>query len=450
MNPGWRPKRVSAQLPGPKGAEFHRRAGRVLSAGVASHFISPVVQEGKRDFMLIDPDGNEFLDGVSAWGAEPYGVDREEVREAIFEVWRSQGMQISQAVPSEPALALAERLVALAPESITRVEFSVTGTQAVDSAVRLMREATGRPLILVFGPVYHGESTTTAAAASSDVAGVSDGATVFAPGIIHIPYPGLLDSPLTFNYSGGEEVITFLEEWVLQYQISPSQVAGILIEPIATEGGVTIPSKSFWDKLSMLVQKHDWLFCLDEVQTGMGRTGTVFAAERWGLQPDAILLGKGLSAGGLPISAILGSERLLGESELTLGSTFGWTPAACAGALAGIDILLNGETLPHIKVLEERANTILAPVRGLPGVTSTVGVGAEVGVTFDRNQDDGRTGADINNAVHARMLNAGVIGLSEASKRVYRLQPPLTIPIGKWEYMLHALREAVMDELFTG
>ena len=440
----WRPRRTTTDLPGPKCREFHARAEQVLNSGTAGWFLSPVVQDRKDGFLIVDLDGNEFIDGISGWGAEPYGPDHPVVREALMDSWRRHGLQISLSVPSPPVLALAERLVSLAPASITRAELSVTGTQAVESAVRLMREATGRPLILVFGPVYHGESTTLTASMSSDAAGVADGATAFAPGIVHVPYPNLAGSPLALN--DGEESIDFLEQWVLEYQLSPEQIAGVLIEPVATEGGVTIPGSGFWRRLVNLCDRHGWLLGLDEVQTGMGRTGTVFAAERWGLQPDLIVLGKGLSAGGAPISAILGSERVMGSSEVSLGSTFGWVPPAAAAALAGIDVLLGG-TLQHVQWMEEQAVQVVGGLVALDGVQSANVAGAEVGVGFQKVVHDGRTGVEVNAAVHARLLDAGVLGLGESHKRHYRLQPPLTLPKREWLYALEALRAAVQAEL---
>jgi 4-aminobutyrate aminotransferase-like enzyme len=440
----WRPKRVTSELPGPKGAAFHRRADMVLNAGTAGWFLSPVVQAHKEGCLIVDLDGNEFIDGISAWGAEPYGPDHPAVRAAMESAWRSHGVQISLSVPSLPVIDLAERLVSLAPASITRAELSVTGTQAVESTVRLMREATGRPIVLVFGPVYHGESTTLTAAMSSDVAGVADGATSFAPGIVHVPYPNLPGSPLPLN--DGEESIDYIEKWLLEYQLSPRQIAGVLIEPIATEGGVTIPGRGFWQRLSSLCDRHGWLLALDEVQTGMGRTGTVFAAERWNLQPDLLILGKGLCAGGAPISAILGSEKAMGASEISLGSTFGWVPAAAAAAIAGIDVLLDG-VLAHVQWMEHAALGRLSPLRHLDGVLSVNAAGAEIGVGFASTVPDGRSGVSVNRAVHARMLDAGVLGLGESHKRHYRLQPPLTLPEREWHYALDALSSAVTAEL---
>jgi len=440
----WRPRRVTSELPGPKCAAFHKKAARVLNSGTVAHFLSPVVQAYKEGDLIVDLDGNEFIDGLSGWGAEPYGPAHPIIKRALEEAWLQHGMQISQAVPSPPVLALAERLVELAPASITRAEFSVTGTQAVESAVRLMRETTGRPIILVFGPVYHGESTTLTASMSSDISGVSDGATAFSPGIVHIPYPNMADSPLTAM--GGEEVIDFLEQWVLEYQLSPKQIAGVLIEPIATEGGVTVPGAAFWEKLTDMCARHNWLLAVDEVQTGMGRTGTVFASERWQLQPDIIILGKGLSAGGAPISAVLGSERVMGNNDMTLGSTFGWVPPAAAAALAGIDLLLGG-TLEHVQWMAGEAERRLAPLANVEGVLSVNVAGAEVGIAFNKVIADGRSGADINNAVHKRMLDAGVLGLSESEKKHYRLQPPLTLQNLVWVYALDSLCAAVLEEL---
>ena len=129
--------------------------------------------------------------------------------------------------------------------------------------------------------------------------------------------------------------IDFIEDWLLVHQVEPEQVAGVLIEPIAGEGGILIPSDAFWRRLTALCERFGWLMILDEVQTGMGRCGPMFAAERWDLRPDLLLLGKGFAAGGQPIAAVLGTEDVLADSDIHSGGTFAWVPAACAGALAG-------------------------------------------------------------------------------------------------------------------
>ena len=297
-----------------------------------------------------------------------------------------------------------------------------------------MRATTGRPTVIVFGPVYHGESSTLAASLSSDRAGVANHAAAFTAGIVHVPYPGT---------APGVDALPFLTDWVLRYQVDPATVAGVLIEPVSTEGGVLCPPAQFWDDLTQVCTEHRWLLAVDEVQTGMGRLGGVFAIDRWGVQPDLLLLGKGLSAGGMPIAAILGSERVMARSDLSQGSTFGWQPAACAAALAGLDVLTDPGTLAHVADMERLAEDILEPLRHVPWVRRVTVMGAEVAVEYDLGDWD--TTCQFTGTLTTRLLERGVVGIGEDDKVFYRLQPPLLLPLPLWQYALTQVRDTLTD-----
>ena len=122
-----------------------------------------------------------------------------------------------------------------------------------------------------------------------------------------------------------------MEDWLLVHQVEPDQIAGVLIEPVLTEGGVVVPSPAFWERLNELRRRYGWLLILDEVQTGIGRCGTLFGAELHGLEPDLLLLGKGFAGGGQPIAAVLGREEVLADADGGAGGTFAWVPAGAPG-----------------------------------------------------------------------------------------------------------------------
>ena len=436
----WRPVKLTP-VPGPVSRRMRAVSSRCLNAGTDQQTLVPFVQDHKRQGVIVDVDGNEYVDGICAWGAEPWGVADLEIRAAMMNAWDVQGAQLSCSILTPEAIRLAERLIALAPASITRAEFSVTGTQAVESAVRLMRAATGRGVILVFGPVYHGESTSLTAAMSSDGARSSRGAHVFAPGIVHIPYPCQAGSPFRPGESGNAEDVLHYLAWVLEHQVAPDQVAGVVIEPVATEGGVFAPSQEFWNSLGALCVKHGWVLCLDEVQTGMGRCGSVLAVDLWeGIEPDLVILGKGLSGGGMPISAILGSDRVMAGSQLSQGSTFGWQPAACAAALASIDILTRPGVLEYVRWMGGEALRILSPLVSLDHVVGARAFGAEVVLGYQLLMPDG-----LNRSVflHEYLLEHGVVAMCDEEKPFVRLQPALNLNRDLWRYALHTLADAV-------
>ncbi len=307
------------RYPAPAALRPLARKDAVLQGPLRDGRNVPLVLAGKSGHLLTDLDGNVFADHVSAWGAAPYGAQPPHVREAVVAAWDRYGMEISQYICSEPVVELAERLVALAPPGITRVAPTVTGTEAVEGAVKLVREATGRPIILGFLGQYHGESTYLTAASSTDLPGNTSGYAQYVPGVVLVPYPQSFRAPFHDGQGPYDDtmVLDYLRDWVLRYQVEPDQVAGVLIEPVAGEAGILAPSQAFWDGLTGMCSEFGWKLILDEVQTGMGRCGDVFAAERWDLRPDLLLVGKGVTGGGQAVAGVLGTDELMARRRLT-------------------------------------------------------------------------------------------------------------------------------------
>jgi 4-aminobutyrate aminotransferase-like enzyme len=318
----------------------------------------------------------------------------------------------------------------------------------VEAAVKFMREATRRPLILTFGGQSHGESTYMAAGASSDLSNVSSGRTQYVSGVVMVPYPNRFRSP--FRRGPGPfddcEVLDYLD-YLLVQQVHPGQVAGVLIEPVLGEGGIHAPSQRFWDRLQALCRRWGWLLCLDEVQTCMGRCGTMFAMQRWdGIDPDLLLLGKAFAAGGQPIAAILGTDAVMSQTELHLGSTYGFAPAACAGAQAGIARILAGGVLENALALERIFKEVLTPLRStVEHVGDVRAVGAMAAVEFVTDKASHRPAPAFQHAVHHACLRRGVLGISQRGKWHYRLQPALTMPPAVFRHSCEKIAEAIHE-----
>jgi 4-aminobutyrate aminotransferase/4-aminobutyrate aminotransferase/(S)-3-amino-2-methylpropionate transaminase len=210
-----------------------------MTASNDDHAMYPLAEVGKRGYLIVDADGNSFADHMSAWGASPFGPTPMAVKQAMESTWDRHGMQISGWLPNQAAFSLVEKLSQIAPGRLNRVEYSVSGTLAVEGAVKFMREATRRPLIITFGGQYHGESTYMTAGASSDLSNVSTGRTQFVSGVVMVPYPNRFRSP--FRRGAGPvdecEVLDYLD-YLLVQQVHPGQVAGVLIEPVLGEGGI--------------------------------------------------------------------------------------------------------------------------------------------------------------------------------------------------------------------
>jgi 4-aminobutyrate aminotransferase-like enzyme len=348
---------------------------------------------------------------------------------------------------------LAERLVALAPGRISRAAFCVTGTEAVEGAVKLAREATGRPMILGFLGQYHGESTYLTAAGSTDVASNTSGNAQYVSGFVFAPYPNRFRAPFHDGPGPYDDTmyLGYIEDWLLRHQVAPDQIAGVLIEPVAGEGGILAPSQGFWDGLVRLCREYGWLLLLDEVQSGLGRCGPLFAGDLWGLEPDVLLLGKGIAAGGQPLAAILGTEEVMAGSHAHLGGTYAWEPAACAGALAGLDLLTatgpdGGGVLSNVAELERIALAELGPlVDEVDQVGDVRAVGAWACVEFVTDSATIRPDAAFQHQVHLAALRRGVLAISEAEKNLYRMQPALTMEPDLFAWSCRQVADAVRE-----
>ncbi len=444
--------RVLTSLPGPRSAELLARKDTVLQGPLRDSVNIPLVVGSKSGHLLTDVDGNVFADHVSAWGASPYGAQPPHVREAVMSAWDRYGMEISQYISSEPVVELAERLVALAPSGITRVAPTVTGTEAVEGAVKLAREATGRPIILGFLGQYHGESTYLTAASSTDLPGNTSGYAQYVPGVILLPYPQSFRAPFHDGPGPYDDtmVLDYLRDWVLRYQVEPEQVAGVLIEPVAGEAGILAPSQAFWDGLTAMCAEFGWKLILDEVQTGLGRCGTVFAAGLWDLRPDLLLVGKGVTGGGQAVAGVLGTEEMMADSTSHLGGTYAWEPAACAGALAGLDLLADGTVLANTHELERIAREELYPlVDELPLVGDVRAVGAWACVELVAEPGTVTPAPDLQHAMHLAALRRGVLAISEPSKPLYRMQPALTMEPELFRWSCQQVADAAREVTAT-
>jgi 4-aminobutyrate aminotransferase/4-aminobutyrate aminotransferase/(S)-3-amino-2-methylpropionate transaminase len=356
------------------------------------------------------------------------------------------GLEITDYVPSPPPLALARRLIEIAPDGLTRVAPGISGTEVVEQAVKLAREATGRPMILSFLGQYHGESTYLTAALGTDLAEVTSNSAQYVSGVVFAPYPNAFRAPFHRGPGPFDDTlyVDFIEDWIAVHQVEPEQLAAVLIEPIAGEGGVLIPSAAFWDRLVSFCSRYGIKIILDEVQTGIGRSGYMFAAERWDLKPDLLLLAKGLAGGAMPIAAILGTEAIMARSETGGSGTYAWVPPACAGALANIDLIIRDRVLENVQRLEAIVRRELVPlVDSVEQVGDVRVAGAMIGIEFVRSKESGRPAPAFQSAVHAEALRRGVFGMTQTGKWVYRLQPALNMPPSLFEWSCHRVADAI-------
>ncbi|HEX3929220.1 MAG TPA: aminotransferase class III-fold pyridoxal phosphate-dependent enzyme [Nocardioides sp.] len=417
------------ELPGPRTVAQRARESAVLYRGTGDH-LAPLVMARKTGFVVEDLDGNLFLDMASASASVPLGAAHPRILEAALGAISRYGNEDAHAITSELVAPLAERLVDLGPEGCSRVDIALNGTEAVEIAIRLMRRATGRPLILAFMGSYHGESSMTVSL-GAEVAELSRGVRAVVPGFVHVPYPNPYRSPFGEPRPGGtgDATVDYLRDHLLFHAIDPADVAGVVIEPVLGSGGVIEPPPTFFPALQDLCREHDWLLCADEVKTGCGRTGTFLAVERLGVRPDLVCLGKGLGGGVAPIGAVLGSERVLGAfDDVATGSTWAWLPGSCAAALAMLDELHRPGVLEHVRAIEERSREVFGALaehhQALGDVRS---VGALTALELVRDRTTRERDPERQEAVSAAMFRRGL--LADSSTTSINVQPSLVTPL---------------------
>jgi 4-aminobutyrate aminotransferase-like enzyme len=429
--------------PGPRSVELLRRLEPIAYPGL-THGLAPFVMHRKWGYAIEDVDGNVYLDMISAMASVPLGACREDLMDPAVEALRRFGNEDSHFYPHDPMIRLAERLVQITPPSLTRVDIALNGTEAVETAIKFMRRSTGRPVIISFLGQYHGESTTTASLGAEHNE-ISHGMRQLSSGFVHVPYPSPYRTPFPDPRPGGtgDATIDYLRDHVLFHQVHPDEVAGVFIEPIVGSGGVLIPPDPFWPALVDLCREHGWLLGVDEVKSGFGRTGAMWAVDRWGVEPDLMCLGKALGGGVMPIGAVLGSERAMGTfDDVPTGSTWAWLPAACAAALETIRAFEEESVLDNVRLLDEEGHRLLGQLRDRFEPIGDVRVaGGYQAVEFVKDRTTKERAPELQEAVAREALARGLI--ADSSTTSYNLQPSLVRPLEAYRAAINILGESI-------
>ena len=438
---------IRVEMPGPRSREVRARELRALYRGTGEH-LAPTVMSRKSGFVIEDLDGNLLLDMASASASVPLGACHPRLLAAAETALRRYGSEDTHVLTNEYVAPLAERLIELAPPGCTRVDFALNGTEAVETALRLMRRATGRPLVLGFLGGYHGETSATASL-GAEIAQLGRGVRAITPGYFHIPYPNPYRSPFAGSRSRGtgDSTVDYLRDHVLFHAVDPADVAGVVIEPVLGSGGVVTPPPSFFPALTELCDEFGWLLCADEVKTGCGRCGTFLAVQRLGVEPDLICLGKALGGGVAPIGAVLGSERVLGSfDDLSTGSTWAWLPMSCAAALALLDELTRPGVLDHVLEIEERSRATFGALANVYEVIGDVRVaGALTAVEFVRDRESRERDTRLQDMVATEAFARGL--LTDSSTTSLNIQPSLITPLEVIDQAADILADALTSVL---
>lgn len=343
-----------------------------------------------------------------------------------------------QVVPYESAVALAERINAAAPiAGPAKTAFFTTGAEAVENAVKIARCATGRPGVIAFAGAFHGR-TLMGMALTGKVAPYKLGFGPFPSDVYHVPFPSEL---------GGISVQDSLKaiDHLFKADIDPRRVAAIIVEPVQGEGGFNVAPVALMEGLCAICDEHGIMMIADEIQTGFGRTGKLFAMEHFGVQPDLVTMAKSLS-GGLPLSAVCGRAKVMdAPAPGGLGGTYAANPLAVAAAHAVFETIDKEGLLQRASQLGAKLRAFLQEQRKEHrSIADVRGLGSMSAVEFC--EADGTPGAAIAQRVQQAALKRGLILLTcGVHANVIRFLYPLTIPQPQFDAALEVLAEALRE-----
>lgn len=426
---------LGTALPGPKAREVLASDVAITSPSLPRAY--PMVPVRGAGAAVEDIDGNLFLDcnagiAVNSTGhAHPTVVDA--VRRQAEDLLHYSASDFYLPIYSQMCHALADTAPMSGP---VRVFLSNSGAEAVEGAMKLVRHATGRSGIIAFFGAFHGRSygamTLTASKAK-----YHKGFGPLLPGVHHVPYAGFMperDDPDSDRWY----TVEYLRDVLFRYQVDPHEIAAIFVEPIQGEGGYIVPPAGWLKAVHRLCREYGILLVADEVQSGMGRTGRMWAIEHTGVEPDVLITAKGL-ASGLPLGGFMARADLMESwSAGAHGSTYGGSPLPCAAGLATIDVIREENLLANAT---ERGEQLIAGLTKLrrrhpETVTDVRGLGLMIGVEFR----DGATAEK----VQAACFQRGLLVL-EAGENVIRMSPPLVITAEQADTALALFSAAVAE-----
>lgn len=389
---------IKTEIPGPKSREIARERERFVASPMGS--LAPFYIERGHGAVVEDVDGNRFLDFTGGWGCLVVGHSHPRVISAVKDQAEKFLHTDFTAVPYKPFADLAKMIAERAPGNFEKqVAFFNSGAEAVENAVKIAKGVTHRKAIVVFENAFHGRTLLTMtmthrAMPYKYIYGP------FASEVYRLPFP----NPHTNKMRIGDF------EQVLKDNVYPEDVAAIVIEPIQGEGGFNVPPEGFLEELRAVCDKYGIMLVADEVQSGYGRTGKLFAIQNWNVVPDLISLGKSIAAG-LPLSAVVGKkeyfDKLPGSS---IGSTFGGNPVACR---AGIEVLhiideekLLDRAVEYGKIIDENFKELQ---KKYSVVGETRGIGAMRAIEFVKDRDTWEPDSETAKAVIMESLQNGLI-----------------------------------------
>jgi 4-aminobutyrate aminotransferase/(S)-3-amino-2-methylpropionate transaminase len=418
---------LKTEVPGPRSRALLARRLAAVPRG-PYNASSIFVKEG-RGATVTDVDGNRLLDFAGGIGCLNVGHANEEVVRAASAQLARMTHGCFHVTPYEGYVSLAERLNALAPGAFAKkTVFANSGAEAVENAVKIARAATGRPAVLAFEDGFHGR-TLLALSLTSKVHPYKAGFGPFAPEIYRAPYAYCYRCSYHLTHPSCAVACVDALEDVFKRYVEADQVAAVVVEPVLGEGGFVVPPSDYLPRLRALTEKHGILLIADEVQTGFGRTGKLFAVEHAGVVPDILVTAKSL-AGGLPLSAVTGRAEVMDAPGVGgLGGTFGGNPVALAAAHAVLDQMAEGALFARAEAIGAAvAKRAGAWKERFPLVGDVRGLGAMWGIELVKDRVAKTPAKDETAALSKRGYERGLVTITAGTYgNVLRTLMPLVI-----------------------
>lgn len=440
------PKRpeIKTALPGPKGKEIIAADEKWVNPSYPRPDFKLVVERAK-GVWVEDVDGNIFLDCNAGVAVCSTGHCHPEVVRAIQE----QTEQLIHICGTDYYYRhmpqLAEKLDQLVPvQSPTKTHFANSGTEAVETALKLAMHATGREKFIAFFNSFHGRTLGSLSLTSSKVA-QRKGFKRQALDVVHVPYPNEFRNPFSTADCGdggaGQGALNWIEERLFKTTTPPDEVAAIVVEAVQGEGGYVPAPKDFLKGLRRICDEHGILLIIDEVQSGMGRTGKMFASEHYGVQADIVCMAKGIGSG-LPIGACTARADIMNWKPGAHASTFGGNPVCIASALKTIELLENGLVQNSAEVGEYLKQGLKKLESKYDCIGDVRGFGLMLGVEFVENKVSLKPAPELRDKIEIAAFERGLILLGAGANTI-RWSPPLILTKENVDVALEIFEEAV-------
>lgn len=432
---------IKTSLPGPKAKKYLERDEKFISPSYTRSY--PLVMKRGYGAMIEDVDGNTFLDFNAGVAVAALGHGHPEIADVIARQARDFTHISGTDYYYPHQTELAEKLSQVTPGHFAKkVHYGNSGAEAMEGALKAAVYATNRSKFIAFRGAFHGRTFGTLSLTASRAV-QRKGFGPQALDVTHVPYANPIRFPLSLKdgESVGHRVARYIEETIFRTTVAPEDCAAIVVEPIQGEGGYVIPSSDFLPELRRICDEHGIVLIVDEVQSGMGRTGRMWAVEHFDVVPDIMCMAKAI-AGGLPLGVTLAREDLMRWTPGAHASTFGGNPVAIAASLKTFELLENGVIdnaaeigaymLDRLRELKDR-HEVIGDARGL---------GLMLAIEFTRDRETLAPWTEFRNKIVEECFNSGLI-IQGAGESSIRFSPPLIIDREQADFAIDTVEAAI-------